>query len=249
MITIVGNHVSPYVRKVLMALELKRVPYRVDPIVPFLGDDRFAALSPLRRVPVLLEGDLVLPDSTAIGEYVDDRWPEPPLRPADPAVRARMRWLEEFADTRLGHVILTRLFFAGLVGPRVLGLPRDDAALEQAATVELPAALAQLEAVLGPGEGFAFGDAPTLGDLVAGTMLQMLPLMRRELDADRFPRAASLLAVIAALPEMQRLMTLATLFMTTPREAQRNALAAAGVALVPPEESLMGDTAGARVAV
>ena len=233
----------------LIAAELKGLAYRLDPVVPFLGGDRFTALSPLRRVPVLVDGALVLPDSTAIGEYLDDAYPAPPLRPADPALRARMRWLEEFADARLGHAIVWRLFFAGLIGPRVLGLPRDDAAVAQAAEVELPAALAQLEAVLGPGEGFAFGPAPTLGDLAAGTMLQMLGLMRRTFDADRFPRAASLLAAVDSLPASAATMAQARLTMTTPREEQRAALLAAGVTLVPEAESVAGLAPLPRIAV
>ena len=35
----------------------------IDPIVPFYGDERFSKLSPLRRIPVLIDGDLVLTDS------------------------------------------------------------------------------------------------------------------------------------------------------------------------------------------
>ncbi len=59
---IVGSYLSPYVRKVLVCLELKGIPYEVDPIVPFYGNDRFSELSPLRRVPVLVDGDLVVTD-------------------------------------------------------------------------------------------------------------------------------------------------------------------------------------------
>ena len=39
---IVGNYLSPYVRKVLVCLDLKGVAYQVDPIVPFMGNDRFS---------------------------------------------------------------------------------------------------------------------------------------------------------------------------------------------------------------
>ena len=46
--TIIGGPISPYVRKVLAVCEMKGVPYRVDPIVPFFGDDRFSELNPLR---------------------------------------------------------------------------------------------------------------------------------------------------------------------------------------------------------
>jgi glutathione S-transferase len=53
---IVGSPLSPYVRKVLVCLDLKGLECELDPIVPFFGGDRFSALSPLRRIPVLTTG-------------------------------------------------------------------------------------------------------------------------------------------------------------------------------------------------
>ena len=95
---IVGSYLSPYVRKVLVCLEAKGIAYEVDHIVPFFGDDRFSRLSPLRRIPVLVDGDLVLSDSSVICQYLEDLVPSPALFPADIRDRARARWLEEFAD-------------------------------------------------------------------------------------------------------------------------------------------------------
>ena len=63
-LTIIGNYISPYVRKVLVCLEHKGIAYQIDPMTPFIGNDAFTALSPLRRVPVLLDGELVLNDSS-----------------------------------------------------------------------------------------------------------------------------------------------------------------------------------------
>ena len=76
---IVGSYLSPYVRKVLACLEIKGIAYEVDPIVPFFGDDRFSKLSPLRRIPVLVDGDLVLTDSSVICQYIEDLQPSPAL--------------------------------------------------------------------------------------------------------------------------------------------------------------------------
>ncbi len=103
---IIGNYLSPYVRKVLVCLELKGIPYRIDPIAPFVGNEDFSRLSPLRRIPVLIDGDLVLNDSTVICEYLQDRFPDVSLYPADAVQRARARWLEEYADSYLGDVIV-----------------------------------------------------------------------------------------------------------------------------------------------
>ena len=56
------------------------------------------ALNPKAQVPVLVDGDVVVYDSTQIFEYLEDRLPEPPLYPRDPAGRARCRRLEAEAD-------------------------------------------------------------------------------------------------------------------------------------------------------
>src|SRR3954451_21677125 len=106
---IVGSYLSPYVRKVLVCLEAKGIPYEVDHFAPFYGDDRFSKLSPLRRVPVLLDGDLVLTDSSVICQYLEDLQPSPALLPQDIRARAQARWLEEFADSRMGDVFIRRL--------------------------------------------------------------------------------------------------------------------------------------------
>src|SRR5215831_869191 len=71
--TIIGAPVSPYVRKVMAVCDIKRVVYCMDPIIPFRGNDEFNCLSPLRRVPVLIDNQVTLPDSTAIAEYLDER--------------------------------------------------------------------------------------------------------------------------------------------------------------------------------
>ena len=69
-VRIIGSYLSPYVRKVLVCLHLKGVPYEIDPIVPFMGGDRFSTLSPLRRVPVLVDDGVTLADSTVICQYL-----------------------------------------------------------------------------------------------------------------------------------------------------------------------------------
>ena len=71
-LTIIGSYVSPYVRKVLACMNLKGLDYQVDPITPFFGNDEFERLSPLRRIPVLIDGDLAVSDSTVICEYLDE---------------------------------------------------------------------------------------------------------------------------------------------------------------------------------
>ena len=93
----------PYCARVRIVLAEKRLAY--DPIEIDL-DARPAwlyAKNPLGKVPVLEEdGGLVLPESAVIMEYLDERFPEPPLWPADPAERALGRLLVFRFDERLG---------------------------------------------------------------------------------------------------------------------------------------------------
>jgi glutathione S-transferase len=88
----------PYCARVRIVLAEKELAY--ETVVVDL-DDRPAWIyerNPLGKVPVLEEGDFVLPESAVIMEYVEERYPEPPLWPADPAERAAGRLLVERFD-------------------------------------------------------------------------------------------------------------------------------------------------------
>lgn len=72
---VIGGYVSPYVRKVLACLHLKGLDYEIDPITPFFGDAEFERVSPLRRIPVLIDGAVELCDSAVICAYLDEAYP------------------------------------------------------------------------------------------------------------------------------------------------------------------------------
>ena len=94
---------SPYAQKVKIALREKNLPF--DLLLPAgLGSGTgasqdFAAASPRIEVPALVDGDARVFDSTIILEYIEDKWPEPPLLPRTPAARARARMIEDAMDT------------------------------------------------------------------------------------------------------------------------------------------------------
>ena len=155
-VKIIGSYLSPYVRKVLVVLDMKGLRYEIDPIVPFFGDERFSRLSPLRRIPVLIDDRVTLADSSVICQYLEDRHPEPALYPADVADRARARWLEEYADTRMGDVFIWQLFNQVAINPYVFGVETDPEALQRTLEHELPDVLDYLEGQL-PAGGFLFG--------------------------------------------------------------------------------------------
>ena len=95
---------SLFTAKVRIALDEKALAYervevgwslarRYEPHHPDV-----VALNPKRQVPVLVDGDVVVYDSTIVLEYLEDRYPEPPLYPRDAIARARCRQLEAAAD-------------------------------------------------------------------------------------------------------------------------------------------------------
>ncbi len=229
-VRIVGSFLSPYVRKVLVSLETKGVPYEVDPIVPFLGNDEFSALSPLRRVPVFVDDRVTLCDSTVICEYVEDRWPQPPLLPQDAVARARSRWFEEFADTRMGDVFIWR-FYAQFTVRRLLhGLPPDEAVVRKARDEEIPAVFDYLEREA-PADGFLCGAAPCIGDVAVASMVRNGMLVGLEVDAARWPRVAGLVQRTLALPAFATLRRFEDAMFGVPAEERRTRLAAAGARL------------------
>ena len=83
--------------KVRVALAAKNLPYEVENIPP---RDRSRPLSASRQglVPVLVDGDRAIADSTAILLYLEERPPDPPLLPRDAQERARCLVLEDWAD-------------------------------------------------------------------------------------------------------------------------------------------------------
>jgi glutathione S-transferase len=228
-VTIVGSYLSPYVRKVLACLHLKGIAYEVDPIVPFYGDDAFTRLSPLRRIPVLLDGDVTLCDSTIICEYLDERHPAPPLLPRDPAARARARWLEEWADTRLGEVVIWQLFDQRVIGPAVWRRPTDEAVVERTLTQDLPEALDYLEAQV-PADGFLFGPIH-VADVALASFFRNAAFAGVTIDAARWPRAAAFVARTLDHPCLATLRPFEEASLTKPPGRQREALHAAGAPL------------------
>jgi glutathione S-transferase len=223
---IVGSYLSPYVRKVLVCLEFKGIPYEVDPIVPFYGNDRFSELSPLRRVPVLVDGDLVITDSSVICQYLEELRPSPALLPEDIRDRARARWLEEFADTRMGDVFIWRLFNQLAIRPAVWGEKGDRTQVARVLKEDAPAVLDYLEAEA-PAEGFRFGTFG-LADIAPACFFRNAGFVRFQIDAARWPRTSVWMDRSLATPPFARLAALEESILRTPIADQRGVLKAAG---------------------
>jgi len=99
---------SPYAWKVWLALEHKAIPYELKLLSFDRGDTKapaFRALNPRGTVPTIVDGSLVLWESNAIVEYLEDRYRDRPLLPADPAARATVRRIMAEAESYLGPAV------------------------------------------------------------------------------------------------------------------------------------------------
>ncbi len=226
---IIGSYVSPYVRKVLACMHLKGLAYEIDPITPFFGDEEFTRLSPLRRIPVLVRGDLVLTDSTVICAWLDEEYPGRPLLPASPADRARARWLEEYADTRLGDVFIWGLFYQKCVHPAVWGEPGDQARIAKTLAEDVPAALDYLEGQL-PALGFLYGGIG-LADIAIASFFRNAAYAGFEADAGRWPCTAGFVERALAHPCFAATLPFEQAQLSTNPAGRRQALLSAGAPL------------------
>jgi glutathione S-transferase len=228
-VRIIGSYVSPYVRKVLVVLDQKGIPYEIDPIIPFMGNDAFSKLSPIRRVPVFTDDQVTLTDSTVICEYLDDRYPELALRPAGAVARARARWLEEFADTRMGEVFIWRLFTQVVINPFIWGEKTNAEVLERTLQQDIPHVLDYLEGEL-PRAGVLFGTLST-ADISIAIFFCNAAYARYRIDAERWPVTAAFVERVLAVESFTKLKPFEDKMMQTPPTQHREALAAIGAPL------------------
>lgn len=123
----------------------------------------FKALNPQALVPALADGDMVLTQSPAIIEWLEERHPHPPLLPPDPEQRARVRALAAIVGCDI-HPINNRRILEYM--RNTLGC--DQAALNAWCGMWINAGFEAIEKMLAADTGrgrFCFGDAPTLADV------------------------------------------------------------------------------------
>jgi len=228
-VTIIGSYISPYVRKVLVCLDLKGIAYEIDPIVPFFGNDEFTRISPVRRIPVLIDESVTLPDSSAICEYLEERYPSPPLLPKRLEQRARARWLEEYADTRMGEVFIWRLFNEVVINRFVWGVSTNEEVVKRTLEQEIPQVLDYLEVQL-PGEGYLFGHV-SVADVALASFFRNASFARFSIDSERWPVAAAFVSRVLDHPSFTKLRAFEEVSMRTPLQSHREALRNAGAPL------------------
>jgi glutathione S-transferase len=192
-----GASGSPFVRKVLVALAIKELPYEQIQQLPFIKDPQYRKINPLGKIPTLQDGDLTICDSTVICEYLEDAHPEPPIYPRDSANKARARWYEEIGGTRVAE-LAAGIFFQRFMRPLVLKQETDEELVAKIINKQLPPVLDYLESQV-PAEGFLFGTF-MIADLGLVSPFVNAGYAGYEVDATRWPALAAFIERVKAYP-------------------------------------------------
>ncbi len=190
-IVVHGIAFSPYVRSVIMALQIKGVPYRVQLIelgaMPGgLGSAEHRQLHPFGRVPILDDGGFRIFETQAILRYLDARFPQAPLQPTEPQALGRMCQAIGILDCYMFSQSIRPIGAERVVKPALMGAAPDEAVVAGA----LPATaicISALERVLGS-DPFLAGEALSMADLMIAPQLHLLspvPEVRAMLEGTR----------------------------------------------------------------
>jgi len=203
MIKLHGAYGSPYVRKVLFVLAVKQLPFEHIQQLPFTRDAEYLKINPLGKIPSLQDGELTVCDSSVICQYLEEAYPADPVYPADVADRARARWLEVLAGSRVTE-LAAGIFFQRLMRPMFFKQDPDEELVEKIITRQLPSMLDYLETQV-PAEGFLFGDI-TLADFCLLTPFVNAAYAGYEVDPARWPGFVDFMGRVRANPLVSKIL-------------------------------------------
>lgn len=242
---ILGSPLSPFVRKVLAALNAKgpALTYEVDPLPGFTGNAAFEKISPLCKIPVVWHMGRIMTDSTVICEYIDDAFPDlPALFPAreggieSARRRAAARWIEEFADTRVVDVFLWELFSERVLRPAYTGSTPDEEKIEKVIANDVQPILEYVESKLLTDSaregGFLFGDSPMMADFALTTAFRNLEMAQIDVFRGAHPDLAAYVKRVLASPPLAKLRPVEDLGMTVHPVKHPEAFAEMGFPIV-----------------
>jgi len=172
----------------------------MESLVPIPKTPELLALHPMGKVPILRDGDIVVPDSSVICAYLERVHPDPALYPPDAAGLAAALFLEEYADTRMAETV-GPILFERFIRPEVFHEAGDPARAEEF-RAKLPAVYDYLE-TRAPSEGDSVLPRFGIADIAIGAQFGSLGLVGEEIDAARWPRTARYRRALEARPSFK----------------------------------------------
>lgn len=199
---------DPFSREVRLALGEKRLDFAEAHVRYWERPETLLALNPAGLPPVLVDGRgreaVTVCESRAILEHLEERHPDPPLLPADPAGRAEARRLVHWFDRRFDYEV-NGLLLHEKMEKRLLGLGAPELAALRAGREALRAHLGMVEGLLAARDWLA-GAELTMADLAAAAHLSVVDYMG-EVPWNDFPHARRWYARIKSRPSFRPLLS------------------------------------------
>jgi glutathione S-transferase len=196
MLTIYGVPISVHVRKALITANLKGIPHRVEPVIPFNPPADWNSLSPTGLIPAMTDEDFTLAESTAICSYLEDKQPKPSILGHDAKARSRVLFFDGYA----GYVfrsLVHGLFFQKVINPVILKGSTDQAAVDNLLTTVAPKLFGYLEGQAN--SSFLVGDTLTLADIGIVSNLINFQYLGLGIDKAKYPQLAQYTARLTRL--------------------------------------------------
>ncbi|MFA5581298.1 MAG: glutathione S-transferase family protein [Paracoccaceae bacterium] len=163
---------SPFCRKVRLSLAEKRIEVELIEERYWEKSADFLRRNPAGKVPVLKLDGRLLSESAAICEYVEEKYPEPPLMPKTPEGRYEVRRIVSWFDDKFHHEVTSKLLYER-VNKKVSGQGYPDSTNVKAGARAIKYHLDYMGWLLEQRRWLA-GDAMTLADFAAAAHLSSL---------------------------------------------------------------------------
>ncbi len=194
---------SPFCRKVRLALAEKKIEVELVEERYWERDRDFLRRNPAAKVPVLRLDGRTMAESSAICEYLEETRPEPPLLPRDPAARFEARRLVGWFDDKFHHEVTSKLLYER-VNKKITGEGYPDSRNVKAGARAIKYHLDYMAWLLDQRRWLA-GDVMTLADFAAAAHLSALDYIS-DVDWNRQPAVKDWYAKIKSRPAFRSIL-------------------------------------------
>jgi glutathione S-transferase len=194
---------GPFSRKVRIVLREKELDAELEAVEPWRQPEALAALNPAAEVPVLLDGERVICDSSAICEYLEETRPERRLLALDPVERAEVRRLVAWFDVKFVREVTDPIWREKVLKFAVSRETPNSAAV-RVGVANLHAHLGYI-AYLFEQRNWLAGDHISLADAAAGAQLSVLDYLG-DVPWDAHPGAKLYYARLKSRPSFRPLL-------------------------------------------
>jgi glutathione S-transferase len=194
-----GIPLSVHTRKVQLCLRTKGLDHDLRVVIPIAPDtfpENWETLSPTGLIPVLEDGSFTLPDSTAILQYLEMKYPRTPVIPMNPEERGRAIWFEAYLGGFFRDV-LHPLFHQRVTAP-MRGMTPDKDLIEKVLSERAPRYFAYLEGQI-DGD-WLVGEAFSIADIAVGANLILLAYLGETVPAARYPALSAYFRRLLTMP-------------------------------------------------